>query len=128
MPKFSKTSPVTIGDQMIKILSFGFKHGAPICTTRIIDLRDMRNPHKLAQLRDLTGLDRAVQNYVQDDPKLQDKLDAAVAGLEDGCVIAFGCFGGRHRSVAAAEILRRRLQQEGHRVEVQHTQLANVVA
>jgi UPF0042 nucleotide-binding protein len=108
---------------MIKILSFGFKNGAPVGSTRIVDLRDMRNPHKLAQLRDRTGLDRDVQIYVQEDPKFQGKLNAATAALKDGDVIAFGCFGGRHRSVAMCEILARRLAFHGEQVEICHRDL-----
>ena len=108
---------------MIKMMSFGFKHGAPVGSTRMIDCRDMRNPHKLASLRELTGLESDVQTYVQEDPKAEAKLETAATGLKDGDVIAFGCFGGRHRSVALSEILARRLRHAGYAVEVHHKEL-----
>ena len=107
----------------IRLISFGFKMGAPLKCNRLIDLRDMRNPHKRADLRELTGRDKAVQDYVRSDPKFDLKLINAKRGMTFNDVIGIGCFGGRHRSVAMVEILTRNLVAQGHQVIIEHREL-----
>ena len=107
----------------IRLISFGFKMGAPLKCNRLIDLRDMRNPHKRADLRELTGLDQAVQDYVKADPKFDLKLIDAKRGMTFNDVIGIGCFGGRHRSVAMVEILARDLRAREFHVTVEHREL-----
>jgi UPF0042 nucleotide-binding protein len=103
------------------ILSFGFKHGLPRDTDLVIDCRFLPNPHWVDELRPLTGLDEPVRDYVLGQPLTRDFLDRLVelaalllpAYVQEGkayLTIAFGCTGGRHRSVAIAEEIARRLQ------------------
>lgn len=117
----------------ITIVSFGFRRGVPEehvlaqkpRPTRLVDARDMRNPHKLASLRELTGKDKDVQDYVERDPKFEGKLNAMVTELADNEVVFIGCFGGRHRSVALAEAAARFLRVRGTEVAVVHRELAS---
>lgn len=111
----------------VTLISFGFKHGAPTGCNRLVDLRDMRNPHKLASLRDLTGLDKAVRDYVKDDPKFDHKRIDVMRGMTFNDVIGIGCFGGRHRSVAMVQLLAAELQGKGWSVHVIHRELADEI-
>jgi UPF0042 nucleotide-binding protein len=83
----------------------------------------MRNPHSIADLRELTGRDRPVQSYVRTDPRFKPIIDEALHEAGLGRSIAFGCYGGKHRSVAMAEILAEALRKAGHDVAIQHIAL-----
>ncbi len=96
--------------------SFGFKHGVPREADLMFDVRFLRNPHYVAELTALTGLDPAVAEYVADDPGYGEFMDRLYALLDhvlpryeaEGkrhLVVAVGCTGGRHRSVTVAEAL-----------------------
>ncbi len=108
-----------IGKLAVTFMSFGFKHGPPRDEDLAFDVRFLANPHYEAELRDLTGLDEAVVEYIARDGRLQELydrlhplLDFLLAQyVEEGkahLLIAIGCTGGRHRSVAIAEQLAER--------------------
>ena len=109
----------------VKISSFSWKHGAPPADAGfVIDCRDMRNPHAVPALRALTGRETAVQDFVRSSPKFITNFDKALHEAGYGVHVAFGCFGGRHRSVAMAEITAAELRKGGADVEVHHFALA----
>lgn len=100
----------------IQIISFGFKFGVPLEADLVLDVRFMRNPHYVAELRRRSGLSREVREYVMGQPiarpfleQLHDLLDLLVpAYVEEGktrLTIAIGCTGGFHRSIVMAEEL-----------------------
>jgi len=108
----------------VKVSSFSWKHGAPpLDAGYVVDCRPMRNPHHSPELRPLTGRDKAVQDFVKADPRFSNLLEAATHEAVHGHHVAFGCFGGRHRSVALAELAAERLRQGGHSVELTHVAL-----
>jgi RNase adapter protein RapZ len=103
----------------VTFMSFGFKHGPPREEDLAFDVRFLPNPHYEPELRDLTGRDQAVIDYVARDGRLQELYDRLhplldfllpqyVAEGKSHLVIAVGCTGGRHRSVAIAEHLAER--------------------
>lgn len=111
--------------------SFGFKHGLPRDVDMVFDCRFLPNPHWEEKLRPLSGKDPEIQDYVLDRPLAQQflsHLDSMLNSLlpafeEEGksyLTIAFGCTGGRHRSVAIAEVMARRLNEIGWRPRVVH--------
>ena len=112
---------------MIKLISFGYSHGLLPTAGAVFDCRILSNPHHVADLRRLDGRSEQVRDYVSRDPEfnwLIHRVRDAVKG--DAKVIAFGCYGGRHRSVAMAEIVAERLRAEQHEVELQHTALTSL--
>ncbi|HEV3495452.1 MAG TPA: RNase adapter RapZ [Actinomycetes bacterium] len=115
----------------ITVLSFGYKHGLPLDADLVLDCRFLPNPHWVDELRPLTGLDPAVRDYVLGQPAATEFLDhlEALAGqllpayVAEGkayLTIAFGCTGGRHRSVTIAEEVVRRLRRHGFTPGVLH--------
>ncbi len=107
----------------INIMSFGFKHGAPIDCDFVFDVRFLPNPFYEPELRDKTGLDRIVYDYVidRDDTtqflnKLVELLDIVIPRFWDiakkQILIGIGCSGGQHRSVAVAEALYKQLKDK----------------
>lgn len=109
------------GDAMrVALVSFGYSYGIPRDVDLVFDCRFLPNPHWIEALRPLTGLDEPVAQFVLDQEPAQHFLDDVTRMLEwqipafaaEGksyLSIAIGCTGGRHRSVAIAEELRRRL-------------------
>ncbi|RKP49804.1 RNase adapter RapZ [Cohnella endophytica] len=104
----------------INITSFGFKYGVPIDADLIFDVRFLPNPHYVDQLRPKTGVDPEVYDYVMKWPETQTFLTKLLDMLQyliplyhkegkSQVVIGIGCTGGKHRSVALAEYLGRRL-------------------
>jgi UPF0042 nucleotide-binding protein len=115
----------------VTVLSFGYKHGLPLDADLVLDCRFLPNPHWVDELRPLTGLDPAVRDYVLDQPAAKEFLEhlealsgqllpAYVAEGKAYLTIAFGCTGGRHRSVAIAEEVARRLRRHGFTPGVLH--------
>jgi UPF0042 nucleotide-binding protein len=103
----------------VEFVSFGYKHGVPRDADLLLDVRFLRNPHYVPELRPLTGLDPPVAEYVAAAPgfaEFQERLEALLdfllpAYAEEGktsLVVGIGCTGGRHRSVTIAERLARR--------------------
>jgi UPF0042 nucleotide-binding protein len=113
------------------VLSFGYKHGLPLDTDLVIDCRFLPNPHWVEDLRPLTGLDEPVRRYVLDQEVTAEFLDE-LAGLlrllmpayvtegKSYLTIAFGCTGGRHRSVAIAQEIAGALRELGYAPKVSH--------
>lgn len=104
------------------VASFGFRNGLPRSADLVFDVRFLQNPHYIAELRPLTGLDKAVGDYVRADEgfdrffgDLTRLLDGLLPRYEDEgkryLTIAIGCTGGQHRSVYVAERLTEWLNQ-----------------
>ncbi|WPS53665.1 RNase adapter RapZ [Streptococcus sp. S1] len=103
-------------DFRVEVMSFGFKYGLPIDADLVFDVRFLPNPYYKLELRNLTGQDPAVYDYVMDHPESEDFYrhlhDLIVPILpsykregKSVLTIAMGCTGGQHRSVAFAERL-----------------------
>ncbi|MEU0932209.1 MULTISPECIES: RNase adapter RapZ [unclassified Embleya] len=106
------------------VMSFGFKYGLPVDADLVVDCRFLPNPHWIPELRPHTGMDEAVSRYVFDQPGAKEFLDRYAELLRivtegyrrEGkrfVTLAVGCTGGKHRSVAMAERLARRLTEDG---------------
>lgn len=119
----------------VSVYSFGFKHGAPTDADIVIDVRFLPNPFYERELRDKTGMDEEVKDYVlgKDETKEFLKrwfslLDFVMPGyVKEGkqyLSIAVGCTGGQHRSVVLANATGQHLSQEGYRVATTHRDLA----
>ena len=124
-------SPGSEGIFTIQVMSFGFKYGLPIDADVVMDVRFLPNPHYIAELRPLTGLDEPVYDYVMSQPeaktfyhKLMDLLDFSIPGYKkegkSSVTIAIGCTGGQHRSVAFAERIGRELLSDSYNVKISH--------
>jgi RNase adapter protein RapZ len=121
---------------VITLLSFGFKHGVPLDSDLVFDVRCLPNPHFVPALKRRTGRDEAVVAFMERDAatrefmdRLEDYLRYAVphyiAEGKSYLTIAIGCTGGRHRSVMIAERLRKALSAiGGARVRVRHRDIA----
>lgn len=107
-----------VGRLAVTFLSYGFKHGAPRDTDLAFDVRFLPNPHYEPDLRNKTGLDGAVVDYVENSDGLHDFYDRLLPLLDyllpqylkEGkahLTVGIGCTGGRHRSVVIAEHLAR---------------------
>ena len=116
---------------VIEVMSFGFKHGLPIDVDLVFDVRFLPNPYYIDDLREKTGLDSEVAEYVHSFPqtgiflnKLNDMLDFLMGHyIEEGknqLIIAIGCTGGKHRSVAIAESVANFLTDKKYRVIKNH--------
>ncbi len=121
---------VTAENLIIRVLSFGFKHGLPLDADLIFDVRFLPNPHYVPELRHFPGTEGPVKAYVLKWPEAQQFLHHLGDMLEfliplyirEGkthLVIGIGCTGGMHRSVVIAERVRDMLQAK-HRVYHQH--------
>lgn len=114
------------------VQSFGFKHGLPMDADMVCDVRFLPNPHWIPELREHTGREEAVRDYVLSREGAEEYLDIYQRLLElttagyrrEGkryMTIAVGCTGGKHRSVAMSEALAERLRKEdGLAVRVVH--------
>jgi UPF0042 nucleotide-binding protein len=124
----------------VTFTSFGHKHGPPRDADLALDVRFLPNPHYEASLRPLTGFDQRIVDYVGRDGRLQEFYDHVLPLLEyllpqyvnEGkahLVVAIGCTGGRHRSVAIAEHLAAAFRdRDEYFVEVQHRDVDRVPA
>lgn len=119
-----------------RLMSFGFKYGVPVDADLLFDVRFLDNPHFIAELRPLTGVDAQVRDFVLQNPsaqellrKTEDLLAFAMPLYErEGksyLTIGVGCTGGRHRSVALAVALAERLERAtGMPIKVVHRDVA----
>ncbi|MDD6236108.1 MAG: RNase adapter RapZ [Clostridiales bacterium] len=116
---------------LINCTSFGFKYGPATEADLVFDVRCLPNPFYVDELKKQTGLDQPVRDYVMKWPqsvelmnKIVDLIDFLIPYyLDEGksqLVIAFGCTGGKHRSVTFAEYLYKHLSEKGHKVTVNH--------
>lgn len=116
----------------ITVLSFGYKYGLPMDADLVIDVRFLPNPFWIPELRDFSGLDEPVRNYVLSQEGAEEFLERYLELLRligggyrrEGkryLTLAVGCTGGKHRSVAISEALAARLvDEEGITVKVVH--------
>jgi UPF0042 nucleotide-binding protein len=124
-------------ESTLTLLSFGFARGVPRNADLMFDMRFLRNPYWDEDLRPLTGLDEDVRTYVKADAL----FEAAVGQIEKLLItilpryseegkayvtIAFGCTGGRHRSVCVAEEIGQRLRDAGFSPTIAHRNLESV--
>ncbi|MFR0618879.1 RNase adapter RapZ [Bifidobacterium thermophilum] len=125
------SGPTTVS---VHIFSFGFKYGIPIDADFVADVRFLPNPYWVPSLRELTGLDKPVSDYVLSSKGAKEFLDAyqrAISIAIDGyaredkhyVTIAIGCTGGQHRSVAMSNALAERLRAQGLSVTVSAREL-----
>jgi len=121
---------------VLTVASFAFARGISRTADLVFDLRFLPNPHWVDELRPLTGEDPAVRNYLAQDPSWGETMGRVEALLNDWIprywaagksyvTVAFGCTGGRHRSVAAAVEMAERLRQAGFAPNVRHRDLAS---
>ena len=122
---------------VVTILSFGFKHGIPVDSDLLFDVRFLPNPHFVPKLRPHTGRDKPVVTFLEKAKGTSEFLTHTLNLLtfliplyaQEGkayLTIGIGCTGGRHRSVAVAEALRKGLSGlAGVRIRVRHRDIAN---
>ncbi|MCL2338191.1 MAG: RNase adapter RapZ [Firmicutes bacterium] len=120
-----------VSQLLITVVSFGFKYGIPLDSDLVMDVRFLPNPHYDPLMRPMTGNDSPVRDFVFNYPVTVQFMDKFTDLLEfllpcyitEGkttLMIAIGCTGGRHRSVALANRLGDFLRQKEHRVTVRH--------
>ena len=118
-------------EMSISVVSFGFKYGIPIEADLVFDVRFLPNPYYLPELRPQTGLDEDVRNFLFGYQQAKDfmiHLEEMISFLlphyvEEGksaLVIAIGCTGGRHRSVAITRVLADFIRQKGYNATENH--------
>jgi UPF0042 nucleotide-binding protein len=113
------------------VVSFGFKYGIPVDADMVVDMRFLPNPHWIPELRPMSGLDDPVSAFVLSQPaaaQFLDRLEALLETVYAGFLnerkqylnLAVGCTGGRHRSVAMAREIGRRMRERGVETSVVH--------
>lgn len=118
----------------VSVTSFGFKHGLPLAADLVFDVRFLPNPYYVQELRAQTGLDAPVRDYVFASPQTEEFLMRLKSLLDyllpqyveegkTGLVIAIGCTGGHHRSVAVAHDLTLHIKALGFQTEEHHRDL-----
>lgn len=129
---FERSVDVSMG---LSVTSFAYPKGIPRDSDLVFDVRFLKNPHYDSNLRPLTGMDEDVGSYIRKDPIFQnswDKISALILTLlpeykKEGkayLTIAFGCTGGRHRSVYFAEELAKLLIEKNYKVNLHHRELS----
>ncbi|MGQ0558200.1 MAG: RNase adapter RapZ [Sphingosinicella sp.] len=127
--RFHAENPLTVS-----LISFGYSQGLPRDADLVFDMRFLRNPHWQKELRDLSGLDQAVCDHIAADESYVPALEQIerllirlvpryAAEGKSYLSIAFGCTGGRHRSVHVAERVAERLRKEGFSPTLHHRDL-----
>ena len=115
----------------VTVSSFGFRNGAPRGLDMVFDVRFLRNPHFIPELRPLTGRDPAVIRYLQSESEVEDTIARFVDLLayllprfqregKSYLAVGVGCTGGRHRSVMVAEAINKQLNELGYKSRVVH--------
>ena len=123
------------GGMSVTITSFGFKYGLPMEADLVFDVRFMPNPYYVPELKNKTGLDQAVRDFVfsfRQTNDFMEQLEKMLTFLlplyaEEGksaLVIAIGCTGGHHRSVAVAHELAEYITEEGYQVTENHRDIS----
>ena len=134
--RYHDSAPV---EMVITVSSFGFARGMPPLADLVFDMRFLANPHWDAALRDQTGLDAEVGNYIEADEafvpayeRIRDLLLFLIPQYRDEgrsyLNVAFGCTGGRHRSVFTAERIAQALRDAGFSPTVRHRNLTTRAA
>ena len=123
-------------EPVLTLVSFGFGHGISRTADLVFDMRFLSNPYWVDDLRDRTGENSTVRDYIAKDPGWADSMDRIEALLREWIprywaagktylTVAFGCTGGRHRSVAAAAEMAKRLQAAGFTPNLRHRDLGS---
>ncbi|NPV88640.1 RNase adapter RapZ [Coprothermobacteraceae bacterium] len=120
------------------IVSFSYQRGLPSNADLVYDARVLRNPYYIEELKQQTGLDKGVADYVRNDAPYQEFLNLWLSLIRSTyrehrkqgkqyLTVAIGCTGGQHRSVLVAMDLYGRLKNDGHKVLVWHRELGHVL-
>jgi RNase adapter protein RapZ len=116
---------------LVSLVSFGYKYGVPTDADLMFDVRFLPNPHFVPKLRQFTGKDPKVRRYIESFPQTGEFLKRMtglltyliphyIAEGKSYLTIAFGCTGGKHRSVMMAEWLKKALEKKGFNTRVMH--------
>ncbi|MGA8768224.1 MAG: RNase adapter RapZ [Candidatus Acidiferrales bacterium] len=116
---------------LVSVVSFGFRYGIPADADLVFDVRFLPNPHFVPRLRPFSGKDPRVARYIRSFPQTGQflrRIESLLGYLiphyiregKSFLTVALGCTGGRHRSVALAEAIRRALQRKGYAAKVVH--------
>lgn len=128
----ARFTPENIANQTeITVLSFGFKYGVPLDADLLFDVRFLPNPHFIPELRNLTGNDPPVVEFLENSGEANETTRRFIELLDylmplyqrEGksyVTVAIGCTGGKHRSVALANAIGRHLTQGGYRARTIH--------
>ena len=119
----------------LTFMSFGFKFGIPLEADLIIDVRCLPNPFYIPELKNLTGLDKVVRDYVLGSEDTQEFLRRTLSMLDfsvplylkegkSELVVGIGCTGGKHRSITVARELEHHFLDLGYRCVIQHRDVA----
>ncbi len=119
---------------MVYVTSFGYRYGLPTDSDLVFDVRFLPNPNYIPQFKKLSGRHPSVARYIRSFPQTTEFMDRISQLLvyllphyiregKSYLTIAFGCTGGRHRSVMIADEMRRRLARQGFRVKTTHRDL-----
>jgi RNase adapter protein RapZ len=119
---------------LVSVVSFGFRYGIPSEADLVFDVRFLPNPHFIPTLRRFSGKDQRVARYIRSFPQTKQflrRIESLLRYLiphyinegKSYLTVALGCTGGRHRSVALAEVIRHDLQQKGYATKVVHRDL-----
>ncbi len=120
---------------LIRVMSFGYKYGVSTESDLVFDVRCLPNPYYIPELKSHTGCEECVRDYVMQFPqsmelfgKIHDLLEFLlplyVSEGKSQLVIAFGCTGGKHRSITFAELMGDALREKGYRVHKMHRDIA----
>ena len=123
----------------VQVVSFGFKHGLPVVADLVMDVRFLKNPYFVEELRPLDGKTEKIRSFVLNNDqtclflqKYFDLLDILIPQYDDEgksyLTIAIGCTGGRHRSVVIAEQLREHIAALGYGVALTHRDIDKFLA
>jgi RNase adapter protein RapZ len=116
---------------MVQVISFGFRYGVPLDSDLVFDVRFLPNPNYIPEFKKLSGRHPSVARYIRSFPQtveFMDRISQLLVYLlphyihegKSYLTIAFGCTGGRHRSVMIAAEMRKRLAAHGFRVKATH--------
>jgi RNase adapter protein RapZ len=116
---------------LVSVVSFGFRYGIPADADLVFDVRFLPNPHFIPKLRPFSGRDPRVARYIRSFPQTGEflrRIENLLAYLiphyiregKSYLTVALGCTGGRHRSVALAEVISRDLHRKGYSTKVVH--------
>jgi UPF0042 nucleotide-binding protein len=119
---------------LVSVVSFGFRYGIPADADLVFDVRFLPNPHFVPRLRPFSGKDPRVARYIRSFPQTNQflrRIESLLLYLiphyiregKSYLTVAIGCTGGRHRSVALAEVLRKAIQKKGYAAKVVHRDL-----
>ena len=122
-------------DALLTIQSFSYKKGLPEAADYVFDMRFLNNPHWQDHLREKTGLDAAVRSFVEADPLFSSFMERATGLIAEtlpsqtgdgrhNVTVAFGCTGGKHRSVVSAQWFARWAKEKALPVSVHHREVS----